>query len=72
MFAPHFPGDKKLNILARIGRVVVRGAIVGAPDRRDPLQRYRRAGRRLRCGGEQAHLADTQHVSRAMEGADGR
>lgn len=52
--------------------MVIRCAAMGTAHGRNSIQRHRRAGRRVRSGGEQADSADTQHLSRALECADGR
>lgn len=50
----------------------LRGAAVGAADRRGSLPGDRRAGGRLRCRHEQAHASHPVHVPRAFRSAAGR
>lgn len=71
-FYPLSPGHHQLDILARIGRVVIRRSPLGTPDRRDSVQGAQRADGRVRRCQEHAAAAHPEHVPRAVAAPHGR
>lgn len=59
-------GHQELHLLESERRLELRRPPLGAPNRRDSLQRDRPLGSCLWCCGQQTHITDSEHVSTAL------